>query len=371
MRILELTNYSSGGCGVYARVKQEAEMFAKRGNEVMILSSNLDKGSNKIVASEDKIGDIQIFRYPATKLGGESFMLWLKGEAFKKALEFNPDIIIAHNYRHPHTTKALTLCDNVSLKNKPKHCKIFLVTHAPFVEGNITRTKLQTFLVDSYDKFIGRWNINKFDKILAISHWEIPSLLALGAEKERIVYSPNGIPEEFFTLPTQSKEENKILFLGRVAPKKRLQDLIACIPYLKDKDIKIEIVGPQEEEYFQMIKGLDKTGRVTFSPAIYDLKEKIKKIDSCRIFVLPSRVEGMPQSLVEGLVRNRTCIGSDSIAIRDIIQDNRNGYLFEFDNPVSLAGKINYALEHPLSGRASVRKFNWNILIEKMEALWK
>jgi len=364
MKILELTSFSSGGCGVLARAKFEAELFAKRGHEVIIMSSNLDKGTEEIVPAEDNFGDVKVYRFPAIKLGGESFMYWFNNEAYKKATEFKPDLIIAHNYRHLHTTKALKL-------GKQLGVPVWLVTHAPFVEGNITRTKLQSAIVGLYDKFIGRATINQFDKVLAISKWEIPALEHIGIDRNKIVYSPNGVPEEFFTTPQQSEPENKILFLGRVSPKKKIQTLIECIPHLKDKNIKIEIVGPQEPEYFNLIKDLDKTGRVIFSPAVYDLKEKIKKIDSCKIFVLPSRVEGQPQSLLEALSRGKTVIGSDSIAIRDIISDGVTGYLFEFDNPISLAGKINFALEHPIDARESVKQFNWDLLIKKMEELWQ
>ena len=40
MKILELTNYTAGGCGVWARVKNEAELLSKRGYDVRIFSSN-------------------------------------------------------------------------------------------------------------------------------------------------------------------------------------------------------------------------------------------------------------------------------------------------------------------------------------------
>ena len=192
-----------------------------------------------------------------------------------------------------------------------------------------------------------------------------------------MIYIPNGIPEEFFT-QKKSKEQNKILFLGRIAPKKKLETLISAVPFLEDKDVIIEIVGPQEKEYCNMLKRLInklKAGNgVKFSEPIYDLKNKIKKLDSCRIFVLPSRVEGMPQSLIEAMARGKIVIGSNSIAIRDIIKDGKNGYLFEFDNPMDLADKINSALKKDnikirTEAKKSVEQFSWNKIIRKVENL--
>jgi glycosyltransferase involved in cell wall biosynthesis len=375
LRILELCHFSAGGCGVWARARQESELLAKKGYDILVISSNLEKGSNKIVSSKENMGNVKILRYPAKKLGGESFMSWFGKEAMQKAIEFQPDIIMAHNYRHLHTTKALKLAK--ILREQGKSCKVFLVTHAPFVEGNITRTKIQTILVKLYDSIVGRLTLNRFDNILAISHWEIPPLIKAGAKKEKIIYIPNGIPPEFFDLKKQANEENKVLFLGRIAQKKKIETIIESIPYLKDKKLVIEIVGPEETNYLNSLKKLidklDVGNRIIFSPAVYDLRKKIAKIDSCKIYVLASRVEGMPQSLIEAMSRAKIAIGSDSIAIRDIIKDKQNGYLFEFDNPKSLAEKINMFQNNKKIGmeaRKSVEKFNWEIIIKQIESLF-
>jgi len=372
LKILEICPYSAGGCGVWARAKQESLELVKKGYDVTIFSTNFEKGTHKIVSSKENLGKVKIQRFPAKKLGGEGFLYW---NFEKEALEYSPDIMIVHTYRHSHTIKALKIAKN--LRKQGKKCKVFLITHAPFVEGNITRTKLQTIIVKLYDAFIGRATINKFDKILVISHWEIPYLLNLGAKKEKIVYMPNGIPEEFFNIKIQAKEENKLIFLGRIAPKKKIETIISAIPYLTDKKLRIELIGPEEKKYLNSLKDLIKhlgvENRIKFSSAIYDIRKKIAKIDSCRIYVLASRVEGMPQGLIEAMSRGKIVIGSDSIAIRDIIKDKKNGYLFEFDNPKSLAEKINLAIKNKKIGKEakkSVEKFNWKIIIKQIEELF-
>jgi glycosyltransferase involved in cell wall biosynthesis len=371
MKILEICPYSAGICGVFSRAFEEAKRLSDRGHDVMIFSSNFEKGTNKKVKLEDNLGKIKIKRFKAKKLGGESFMYF---DFIKDGLEFQPDVIIAHNYRHFHTTRALKLVKILKKKYKKK-VKIFLVTHAPFPEGNITRSFLSKLSVGFYDNIIGPMTINKFDKILTISKWEEPFLFKSGAKSEKIHYIPNGIPEEFFT-QKKSKEENKILFLGRIAPKKRLETLIRAIPHINDKKIKIEIVGPREKEYFNKIKKIiNETGteeRVIISKPIFNIKDKIRKIDSCKIYILPSRVEGMPQSLIEAMARKKIVIGSKSLAITDLIKDNKTGLLFEFDDHISLADKINIALEKDNrkireNGYKSVLKYNWDKVIREIE----
>jgi len=372
MKILEICEFSAGICGVWTRVLEESKRLAEKGHEVRVFSSNAVKGCNKISKSEEHIGKITIKRFSFIKFGGESFLHW---NFEKAALDFKPDVIMAHNYRHLHTTKALKIAEK--LRKQGHSCKVFLVTHAPFVEGNITRDFISKSIVTIYDNLVGPKTLNKFDKILAISKWEIPYFTKMNVRKEKLTYIPNGIPDEFFKQKS-GIEQNKILFLGRISPKKKIETLISSIPYILDKKIKIEIVGPPEKQYVEsinaLIKKLNISSRIIFSKPIYDLREKIKKIDSARLFILPSRVEGMPQSLIEAMARKKVVIGSNSIAIRDLIKDKQNGYLFEFDNPKSLAEKINMSLlsknmNIKKNALNSVKNFKWSRIIEKIDTL--
>jgi len=375
MKILELCHFSEGSCGVWARAKQESLELSKKGYNIKIFSSNAIKSSNRIAKKNENFHGIEILRFPFKKLGGESFMSW---SFEKEAIEYSPDIIIAHNYRQLHTTRALKVAKE--LRKQGKKVKVFLVTHAPFVEGNITRRWYETLIVNLYDLTIGRFTLNKFDKILTISKWEMPYLIDIGARKDKMVYIPNGIPEQFFKQKSK-KEEHRILFFSRISVKKKVETLIESIPFIKDKKIIIELVGPREEPYFsyinKLIDKLDVRDRVQIKEPIYDLKKKIEKIDSCKLFVLPSRVEGMPQALIEAMARKKIVIGSDSIAIRDLIKDEENGYLFKFDNSKSLAERINYvlSLKNKESERIknnagkSVEQFAWGKIIGKIDTL--
>ena len=118
MKILEVCPYSAGICGVWTRVLEESKRLSKRGFEIKIFSSNAVKGSNEIAPSHEKLGPkgvssgvkIEILRFPFKKLGGESFMSW---DFEKEALNYSPDIIIAHNYRHLHITKCLKIAEKL------------------------------------------------------------------------------------------------------------------------------------------------------------------------------------------------------------------------------------------------------------------
>ena len=296
MRILELTNFSAGGCGVFARVKEESLRLSNLGHTVKIFSSNLEKGTWKIVAENEKIGRASITRFKAKRLGGESYIRWNFEE---EALRFKPDIIIAHGYRHIHTLKAL------KLKNK-LDCKVILVTHAPFGR-NKTRSQLENTVVYLFDNLIGRKTINKFDRVIAITKWEMPFLKEIGLKEDKTLYIPNGIRENFFKDKKISKEQNKLIYTGRIVSIKDLEVVIEAFEYLKDKKIIFELLGPADVKYLlsliELVKAEGLENKVFFNNRGYNIKEQIKFLDSGKIFVLPSISEGMPQVLIEAMAR--------------------------------------------------------------------
>jgi len=175
-----------------------------------------------------------------------------------------------------------------------------------------------------------------------------------------------------------SKQENKILFLGRISPIKNLEILILAMPIIKDKKIMLEIVGPSEDNYLEKLKILIKENklekRVKFTKPIYDISEKISKLDSAKIFVLPSKSEAMPQALIEAMSRENIVIANENKGTNEIIKDNINGYLFEKNNSKDLAKKIDSALSKDQKiikrqAKKSVEKFSWNFLIKELYSL--
>ncbi len=370
-KILELTNYSAGICGVYQRVKQESLELSKKGYEVRILTSDFTKGSSELASPKDNIGSIQILRFPAKKIGGEGFLKW---DFESAALEFRPDIIIAHSYRIPHTIKALKVANKLKKQGKP--CKVFLVTHAPFIIKNSTRSILSSIAVNFYDMFLAKKILNKFDRIINITQWEIPILLGLGVNKEKLVYIPNGIPEDFFK--KRIGNGKNVLFLGRIAPVKNLENLIYAV---KDLDINLDIVGPAEKGYLQKLRKIiqDKNIKnINFLPPVYNMPEKIKLFDRFEIFVLPSKIESMPQSLIEAMARGKIVISSKTRGGQEIISNGKNGFLFEIGNINELKQIIQKINSMSKNEKANIiknaiktsEKFKWDELIRRLESLF-
>lgn len=368
MKILELTNYTSGGCGVGMRVINESKFLAKRGHNVLIFSTNHIKGSNETCSSEENIGNIKIKRFPAKnlKLAGQSYLKW----SFKKeALEFNPDVIIAHSYRHPHYKQALDI-------SRKLRCKVFLVTHAPFGRED-SRSRIQNMGVKVYDFLIGRRLLKRFDKVIAITRWELPYLYKLGLSKNKIVYLPNGVNEEFFKPINEISNLKRIVYLGRISPIKQIETLIGAMNNLIGMSCIIR--GPAETNYYDKLIRLIKIKDLVLINKQYNFKEQIDILDNSDIFVLPSKNEGLPQALIEAMSRGRIVIASNNLASKDLINHGKNGFLFkngdsrDLTDCINLIRKLSVKKINQISSEArkTAEKFKWADLIINLEKIIK
>ena len=94
MKILEVTAFSSGFCGIWARVSKEAELLSKKGHEVFVFSSNIKRGSGDIeCAPEDEnLGKVKIKRFKTFGQFGDNTFFW---NYQKEAMVLKQEIIIS------------------------------------------------------------------------------------------------------------------------------------------------------------------------------------------------------------------------------------------------------------------------------------
>lgn len=374
LKILEVSPFSSGICGVWTRVKAESELLAEK-YDVSVFSSNILRGTGEkdIACKEETLNNITIKRFPTFFSFGQNTFFW---KYRKQALILKPDIIITHAYRQYYSTIALKIAQELKIP-------CILVTHAPFLDKKLRNWKLN-LAVSFYDNLIGKKILNQYNKIFTITQWEIPYLLQLKVKKEKLVYSPNGIPKEFFKISVKKPRNKikKILFLGRIAPIKDLEILIRAVSLLKNKNFIVNLVGPAEENYKKELENeitkLNLEKIIKFHPAIFDLRKKINLIDNHDIFILPSKREGMPQALIEAMARKKLVISSTTDGGKEIIQNGKNGFLFDIAHEKQLAELLSFSLDKKnkkiiekieQNAYNSVKQFSWNKLIKKTETI--
>lgn len=172
------------------------------------------------------------------------------------------------------------------------------------------------------------------------------------------------------------KDENvKFIFIGRVMQLKGIDDYLEAAREVKAKypDTEFIIAGWNEEEkYKKIVEDFQKEGIVNYIGFRKDITEWMAK---CHCTVLPSHGgEGVPNVLLESAATGRACIASRINGSSDVVEDGKNGYLFEPRNAKELAEKmerfINLSYEEKaemgLLGRKKVEaEFDRRIVIEK------
>ncbi len=367
MKIAYLCEFSAGIDGVWNRIYNIAKHLSKK-HDVYVLSSDIEKGSEKKAKAFEVLDGIKIFRFPTYFRFGENALFWNYKQRIQK---IKPDIIHAHVFRHPHSTTACKIAKEIG-------ARCFLTTHAPFVESELRSSSLN-IAVNIYDRFLSKNILNSYDKVIAITKWEIPFLSKLGCKKENISYIPNGMPEEFLekTIKHSGKNQKTILFLGRIAPIKNVELLIEVFKNLLDKGLKVKLklVGQVEREYCNFLLSLTKKLKLTkkeveFTGPIYELKKKVKVLQDSDIFVLPSKREASPQALIEAMALGKVVISSSTLGAKEFIKDKINGFLFS--NKKDLENKLEYALANftkftalRKSARKTVMQLSWKRLAEQ------
>ena len=332
MKILQICNFSSGVSGVWTRVFEESKEFIKKGYKVYVFSSDEKENGEKELSTQEIKEGIDITRFPIKRKKG--YALWFNFN--KEALQLKPDIIICHGLRKPYLGSAIKIAKKIG-------SKCFLITHAPFVDKGLRDWKLN-LVIKLYDLFCGKKIMNFFDKVIAICKWEKDNLLNLGCEEDRIVYIPNSLSEAFFNQEKIPEEKNRILYLGRVHPVKNLEVLIDACKLLHIQPL---IVGPVEEGY---------NLEVDIKEPIYDVKKKIKLIDSAEIFVSPSKKESLPFGLLEAMARGKIVVATNTMGGKELIEDEKNGFLFNIGDSEGLRVILNKIREMSNEEKNKIRE---------------
>ena len=152
----------------------------------------------------------------------------------------------------------------------------------------------------------------------------------LGFNPDKIFILPNAIDIEKFVPNESMKKKFDIINLGRLSPEKELINLVKIINLLKNDipDIKVGIAGKGSEEnnIRNSIISLGLENNITLLGYVDNI---VDFYNSGKIFILTSRTEGLPRTLIEAMSCGIPCIASNVGNMEDIIDHEENGLLVE------------------------------------------
>tara|TARA_Y100000310_G_scaffold342413_1_gene445580 strand:+ start:8576 stop:9673 length:1098 start_codon:yes stop_codon:yes gene_type:complete len=345
-------------CGVWNTVYNTAKELTKNGHDIHIFSSNIIKGTGKKSSKYEKIEGIRYHRFSPILRITKNAQVW---NFEKELINLKPDIIHTHGFRHPHSNKVIKIAKKLKVP-------CYLTTHAPFLEKGL-RNPISQLAVNLFNIFLSKKILNSYTRVFAISKWEVPHLIKLGCNPKKIHDLPNGVSKEFHKI--KPKHKKKAIYMGRVAPIKNIETVLSAAKELPE--IKFTIYGPVEKNY--KIKSELKNVKIINKP--YAQKEQILELKNNSIFILPSKREGMPLSLLEAMASGLVCISSDTQGGKELIVNNKTGIIFKAGNQKQLVESIldivnNKALWTKISkaGKNSTKEKTWDKLTKNLETIY-
>lgn len=180
-----------------------------------------------------------------------------------------------------------------------------------------------------------------------------------------------GINVNINNIKNYSKNNNRILFVGRDFYRKGGDIVVEAFNIIRNKynkNIELYIAGPD----INTISKYNEDGIYLLGNLSYDKLSYYFNI--CDIFCMPSRFEAYGIAFIEALCYGLPCIGRNKFAMKEIINNNYNGYLIENDNSEILALKImdlleNEKIKNNVKKEYSnyIEKYSWDSVAKKIK----
>lgn len=194
---------------------------------------------------------------------------------------------------------------------------------------------------------------------------------------------PNGVEtDRFKPIGRSANPRVKILFIGRLIPRKGFQRVVRSLPRvceLTRQAFEVEVVGTgaaraeldEEAEELGISSLIKYVGTVS-----YDQLEKAYQYAD--IFVLTSLSEGMPSVILEAMGCGLPVIASDVGGNNELVEEGVNGYLIKGDDIETLARQLAKLIDDEglrrrmgQAGREKALKYDWGNIMKKYNELYR
>ena len=223
---------------------------------------------------------------------------------------------------------------------------------------------------------IKRWVVKRADSVNVVSQSMVKPCIELGLERTQIFVRSMGVDlRSRFTSQTSFEQRQGIVFVGRLVEKKGVEYLLkahALLPERNRPQLSIAGHGPLAEGLERLAQELGSSRDVSFLGAVPNSELPVL-LNRSRLAVVPSVIaadgdqEGLGLVAVEAMGCGCAVIASDLAALRDVIEDQKNGLMVPPADPVALAAALSQLLandqlcsELASAGNRSVEKFAWD-----------
>lgn len=197
------------------------------------------------------------------------------------------------------------------------------------------------------------------------------------------LHVPNGVDtQRFRSLVRAATAKVKILFIGRLIPRKGFQRVIQALPQVRDlaqQPFEIEVVGTgvYQAELDELAVSLGVSDLIRYVGTVpYDMLER--SYQYADIFVLTSLSEGMPSVILEAMGCGLPVVASDVGGNNEIVKEGDNGFLIQGDDVETLAQRLiqlinDEALRQRMGSRSRelAQQYDWSVIMGKYDELYR
>jgi glycosyltransferase involved in cell wall biosynthesis len=233
-----------------------------------------------------------------------------------------------------------------------------------------------------------RWSEWLPDKVTAVSHAVAQTHLAAAmVRKDNLIILPNGVDVEEWRPDTRVRTEvrrelelnDEFLWFaaGRLDPVKDYPTMLRAIAELPElAHLVIAGAGPLEDELRALSKDLRLESRVKFLGFQSDIRRWMQAADG---FVLSSRLEGLPMSLLEAAACAVPTVATDVPGTREAILDGQTGLLASAGSAHALRDAMKQMMQTPPHERKAMGErarqfvlehFSLDSVLDRWEALY-
>jgi glycosyltransferase involved in cell wall biosynthesis len=293
---------------------------------------------------------------------------------------------IIHTTFYPYFNLVITLLIG-KITNKPTVC-------TPFFHFSNPR-----YLNPTAVKILGKFDIiiscTSLEKEFLVKNFKIPEhkirIIPMGVDHK--IFSPSLIksrPEFNFKQKFFRKKEKNykmVLFCGYKNFEKGALSILKAVPLIINKVRKVYFVfiGPSTLAFNRELSKLQKSQDcriINLSPdnlTGYFDKKKIAAFQETDIYLMPSRSDAYGIAFLEAWASGKPVIGANLGATPEVIRQNIDGLLVEFNNPVDISDKVIKLLKIKRlrnrlgnSGKEKIEKyFTWDIIAKKTHELYQ
>ena len=203
--------------------------------------------------------------------------------------------------------------------------------------------------------------------------------------KTKQVYAYNIVKTDNVEIKLREKISHKwfkrksgkiIVAAGMLAKWKGFDDLIKAANIINSKNFKFRLVifgsGPEKEPLIKLIKSYKLQKKVLILKPEINI---LKYFYNSDIFVLSSKVEGMPNVMIEAMMCGCTVVATNcATGPREILGKNEFGYLSKVNNPQDLSKNIIRSFKKQISNKKTkkiVRMFSAKEVLKRHFILLK